>query len=330
MGCRARDETRCGGSRKAGNRVRGSPQVGVVTVTYNSERHLNDFFASVEKQSGLDVRVYVVDNAYPDRSLELVREAQQRPGVTINVIANDRNLGVAAGNNLGIKAALRDGADWVLLLNNDTLFDQGFIHNLVAAASASGVPLLAPVIANDDGTLWYGGGHVVPWQGYRVVHEGMYVALAADRTIHEAVEPTGYASTCCLLVRTDVFTRVGYMDESYFVYGDDTDFAIRCHQAGLTFSVTSQARLVHKQEGSTGGDQSPFHATWLTRNWVLVARRYRPGWRRVLALMYIYVWSIGRFLLRRDTSATFRLRLSAIRKGMAVDVHDHRIPQSVP
>jgi GT2 family glycosyltransferase len=314
-------------SGKAWNCVEGSPQVGVVTVTYNSERHLSDFFASIEKQTDLDWRLYVVDNGYPDRSLELVNEALQKLGVAIDVISNDRNLGVAAGNNQGIRAALRDGADWVLLLNNDTLFDEGFIRNLIATASASDVSLLAPVISNNDGTLWYGGGHMVPWQGYRVVHEGMHVVSAADRAILEPVEPTGYASTCCLLVRAEVFTRVGYMDESYFVYADDTDFAIRCRQAGLSFYVTSQARMVHNHGGSTGGHQSPFSVTWLTRNWVLIARRYRTGWRLLLALIYICVWSAGRFLLRRDTSATLRLRLAAIRKGMTVDVDDHRIPQ---
>ena len=86
--------------------------IGVVTVTYNSAAVLPEFFDSLAGQTCADYTLYVVDNASHDETLALCR---RRTDLPIQLIANERNLGVAEGNNQGIRAALQDGCEAVLL-----------------------------------------------------------------------------------------------------------------------------------------------------------------------------------------------------------------------
>src|ERR1700710_845097 len=97
-------------------------RVGLVTVTYNSAAVLPDFLASVSRaraESAHDVVLYAIENASTDHSLELLGAAVS--GVV--VLAQESNLGVAKGNNIGLRHALADGCDDVVLLNNDTYFE---------------------------------------------------------------------------------------------------------------------------------------------------------------------------------------------------------------
>ena len=94
-----------------------SRKIGVVTVTYNSGAVIRDFVESLLKQTHRDFLLYVIDNASTDDTVALFADY---PAPRIVVVRNPSNVGVAEGNNLGIRAALRDGCTSVLLINNDT------------------------------------------------------------------------------------------------------------------------------------------------------------------------------------------------------------------
>src|SRR5258707_13241919 len=93
-------------------------KIGVVTVLFNSGGMLEDFFASIEQQDHTDFVVYCVDNASADDSVDQCRARGDR----YIVIENARNVGVAAGNNIGTRKAIADGCEFVLYLNNDVAF----------------------------------------------------------------------------------------------------------------------------------------------------------------------------------------------------------------
>ena len=103
-------------------------KIGVVTVTYNSASVLPEFFDSMAAQIHRTFVLYVVDNASTDQTHEMTR----RTDLPIVLIENAENLGVAEGNNQGIRAAVADGCECVLLLNNDTVFPADFIAQLYA------------------------------------------------------------------------------------------------------------------------------------------------------------------------------------------------------
>jgi GT2 family glycosyltransferase len=291
-----------------------APVVAAVTVTYNSAEVLDDFLASVREQRGVELRLYAVDSGSSDGTVEILR----RSGLDgLRVIENEENVGFAAGSNQGIEAALADGADWILLINNDTLFGPDLVRTLHGTASSNGLDVVSPVIVATEppDSIWYAGGTLSRLALVaRHQLEGRPIALAPTRLTR-----TQFGSACCLLVNPDVFDAVGMFDPVYFVYFDDVDLAARITAGGFDYWLEPSAQLVHKASALTGGKRSPFTLRWTARNWPLTVRKNRRGVRRVLALGFVQAWIWGRFLLRRDSAAVLRLRLRQFVVAITMD-----------
>jgi GT2 family glycosyltransferase len=297
----------------------------VVTVTYNSASVLGDFLESLRQQDGIDLRLYVVDNGSTDATAALIRAAM--PQLDIDWIPNAQNLGVAVGNNQGIIRALADGYDWVLLLNNDTMFRHGFLSDLIAVAEKHAAPILTPTIEATDPpeTVWFFSGSISPMRGMRVRHLDMGEPMRRDLPV---IFETPYASTCCLLVSRRVFEIVGLMDPTYFVYGDDVDFCLRARRAGFPYQVAGQLKLLHKASSLTGDYAGPFAARWISRNWVLVARRHCNRFELATGALYMLAYAFLRAASRRETARTLARRLRAYLEGWSLQLDSE--PPKVP
>jgi GT2 family glycosyltransferase len=198
-------------------------KIGLVTVTFNSGEVIEAFLESVNKQDYPNFFLYIVDNNSNDETLKKIEE-KATPGNT-SIIKNNFNNGVAGGNNQGIKKALEDNCDYVILINNDTEFEPRLITKLLEKAKSTGHALVAPrmVYYDEPNILWFAGGFFNKRMGYMGYHVGMNekdTGQYGDRTIT-------YSPTCCVLIDKHVFEVVGFMDEKYFVYFDDTDFMFR-------------------------------------------------------------------------------------------------------
>ncbi len=279
--------------------------IGVVTVTYNSERFLPAFFASCWSQSWANHRVYCIDNASADGSAQALRDQTDE---RLKVTLNRDNLGVAAGNNQGILQALKDGCEWVLLLNNDTIFPATLFQQLVEACQSQRWQAVVPKMHFDTprGAIWYGGGQFNPWRG----HTGYHIGIGApDNGQFDKARRMDYAPTCCMLLHRSVFETVGLMDETYFVYYDDTDFCWRMRQQGLELGYWPAATLVHKVGGSTGGIGSPFTVRITARNRLYFLRKHFGFWSPWLWLMAFLPYYAVRYLMRSWQPAAFKASL---------------------
>jgi GT2 family glycosyltransferase len=290
----------------------------LVTVTYNSENVLEDFFNSLLRDPHLPkIKLYLVDNASADKTLEVASRYEDR--IDISIQANDKNLGVAAGNNQGISAALSAGAEWILLVNNDTIIPQGTLAGLLTTAIEQGLHILSPTIEGTEPveSVWYAGGTISPYQGMKVRHEKMGSPMVGAP---RGVRKTPYASTCCLLIHRDVINLIGGMDEDYFVYFDDVDFAIRAKAAGFPYWLTGEYKIIHKASSLTGGYLSPFSVRWISRNWVLITRKRCSTVQKVTAFAYMQLWMFARVAARRDTLAHYKLRQRSFLEGLKVPI----------
>lgn len=296
-------------------------KIAVITVTYNSGKVLPDFLACFAAQDATDLALYVVDNDSHDDTLELVDRSKSEMVHRVVVIANDDNLGVAEANNQGTLAALADGADWIVYLNNDTMFAPDALSALIAEAVENDLDLLAPTIEATEPprTVWYNGGRMYPWQALAVRHTDVGAALSRFPT---QLSRTQYASTCALAVHPRVLETIGLMDPIYFVYFDDVDFAVRARAAAFQFWITPRSHVIHKASSLTGGKDSDFTIRWTSRNWILLNRLNTRGVRRAYGIGYIWVWAIGRLVLRKDSWSTFKLRTSRYREAMITDLGD--------
>lgn len=258
--------------------------VGIVTVLYNSDAVLPDFFASLALQHEVPFRLYVIDNSSSDSGTQLSRELAQQCGIDVRVLFNNANLGVAKGNNQGIDMALADGCSHVLLANNDTKFGPGTLRELLAALSEKRELACTPKIMYHDepDRLWYGGGHINAWT-MRTPHYGM---RRIDQGQLDYQRHVNYAPTCFMLLDASVFDRIGLMDEQFFVYYDDTDFVWRLNGGGLRICYVPTAVVLHKVSSSTGGDRSPFSVYYLNRNRVYFIRKNLQGLQKTVAMGY--------------------------------------------
>jgi GT2 family glycosyltransferase len=247
-----------------------SGKIGVVTVLFNSGEVLEDFFESIEQQRYTNFVVYCVDNASTDNS---VGQCCAR-GDQYIVIENNRNVGVAAGNNIGTRRAIAEGCEFVLYLNNDVVFGSELFDQLLEGISRYKCSMTTPMMYyhGRPHAIWAAGGYFQPWLGNRCLHYG---DGDVDHGQYGSPRQIQYTPTCCVLIRRELFATIGIMDERYFAYWDDTDFMLRAYQAGETLYLLPYAKLWHKVS-SLIGTSSPFRNRYAHRNHALYGHKHLP------------------------------------------------------
>ena len=235
------------------------PRVAILTVTTNAAGHLEAYFDALDRVTYRNRSLWIVDNASTDGSVEVV--TRRAPGAT--VVANDRNLGFTGACNRGIKAILKEGlAEAVLFLNDDTEVRAGFLEPLVALLRAKTMVAPTTLLLDAPGTLDDSVGGFDWWRGtWRTKTLGRPAAAAGRYP--RVVE---VANLSCLLVPIAAFHEVGLLDDSFFVYYDDTDFCRRAGDAGYRIILEPASQVLHRKGATLGGQQSAFGCYYLTRN----------------------------------------------------------------
>jgi hypothetical protein len=259
-------------------------RIGLVTVLYKCDEVLPDFFKSVSIQTHKDYILYLIDNsASQETDAMIARCLAQYPVTAYKHINTGGNIGVAAGNNAGIKLSLEDNCDHVLILNNDIDIPQDYMFSqLVSLADEKGEAMIVPKIYyHGESKLWMAGGYMDEWRALGV-HYGMN---KEDGPAFNVAKHCTYSPTCFMLVKKEVFEKVGIMDERYFAYYDDTDFVLRATRLGYRIFYDPSLVLLHKVSSSVGTN-SPFYVYYSNRNKIYFIRKNFKGIRRYFALCY--------------------------------------------
>ena len=183
----------------------------VVVLTYNGLADTRKCLASVSSLVRPGVRILLVDNGSNDSTQDAV--AREFPWCEI--LRLDVNVGPAGGNNAGVRRALDAGAQWIVLLNNDTTVAPDLIDRLEEAANAHpDYSVLGPVIYymfEPDVVMTDGVTFNAP--GYNGFFQRLEVPL--KWTAPPAVTPVDVVNGCCMMVRRDVFERIGLFDKPF-------------------------------------------------------------------------------------------------------------------
>jgi len=290
------------------------PAISLVTVTYQSGEVIEPFLKCVDQQSIPDVHLIVVDNASRDTTLGVVRA---RVSGNVHLIENEENRGVATGNNQGIRKSLELGADWILLINNDTEFEPDLCARLLQVARERSCRVVVPAISYCDhpDTMWYSGGDFA-WR------YGTFQTRHSEKPLpgRPELRIVDYAPTCCMLVHRSVFFDVGLMDDAYFVYWDDTDFCWRLKKRGIPMYLYTGAVLAHKVSKLTGGARSLFTIRYASRNQVYFMRKHFPAPFVACCVAVIRMKDVVRRMLGKDTRQEGRVRSAAVTEGLRMPV----------
>ena len=210
----------------------------VIVVAYNGAQWYDRCFSSL-RQSSMPVHVVVVDNASPDGVKEMVREKFPE----IHLIESDKNLGFGKANNQGIRYALEQGADYVLLLNQDAWIEPDALGKLVEIHQEHPeYGILSPIHLAVDKQ------QIEPLLLERIADgkttdpkmlEDLYFG-----TVKEVYE-TQYVNAAAWLLPRKTLETVGGFDPFFFMYGEDDNYINRVHYHGLKIGLCPKARVVH-------------------------------------------------------------------------------------
>jgi hypothetical protein len=246
------------------------PKIIVVVLNWNGRQDTLDCLESLKGVDYPNWNVLVVDNGSEDGSVEAIRNGH--PGISI--IEIERNLGFAGGNNRGIQEALRRDAEFVLVLNNDTIVASDLLEKLARSASEHpGAAALGATIyyLADPTRLWYAGAR---WRRDKAEFEHIGQDNVESGMELAQVRETEYVCGCAMFLRASALRRVGLFDPTFFLLFEETDWCFRARQSGYRCLVVPDAKVWHKVSRSFGGRDSPLYEYFYIRNSLLWAKRY--------------------------------------------------------
>jgi GT2 family glycosyltransferase len=267
------------------------PKVGVVVLNYNGNDVLYNCLESLSSCNYGRLEIVIVDNASGDRSFEKAKKKFSG----MKFLQNENNLGFSKGNNVGIVYALENKCDYVLLLNNDTKVENHFLHELIRIGEKfPEIGILSPLIFKGEGErVWFSGGNV-DWLRMKTKHR-------TDQIMGD-FRQSNFITGCAMLVKKEVFEKIGMIDEDYFLYWEDADFCFRTRQAGFKTVVVQKSRITHFEISEKTSKNKLY---WLVFSGLLFFKKNSPSFFKPWFRLYISLRKTKNWLERKSGNNEF-------------------------
>lgn len=263
------------------------PLVYIIVITFNGKHHLELCLPSLVKTNYSNYRIILLDNASSDGAAEYVQVTYPQ----VQIIRNRENYGFAKGNNIAMTEAMRAGADYILLLNDDTvILDSDWLRNAVSVADAE--PSTAMV-------------------GFDLTTD-----LNKQPPPQRNVRNVDRISGCALLLKSNLLQTLGLFDETYFAYGEESDLEVRAMRAGYRLREVNSP-VYHKGSGSFS--RTPIRFAYLfMRNWIRFSVKNESAPKAILRPLLVFDIMCNPFPIRtrladravRNRFSTGRLALN--------------------
>ncbi len=293
-------------------------KVSIVIPNYNGEAFLKDCLLSLKDQTFRDIEVIVVDNGSTDNSLETVKSVYG----DAQIIKLDKNYGFSAAVNRGIRAS---SSELVILLNNDTRADKGFVEALYKAVTRDKriFSVSARMLKMDDPGYIDSAGDLYCCLGWAFSRGKDKPAGAYDKR-------TDIFSACAgaAIYRKTVFDKIGYFDEKHFAYLEDVDLGYRARIEGYRNVYEPGAVVLHAGSGASGSRYNSFKISLSARNSIYVPYKNMPAFQLILNLPFIFAGTVikAAFFTRMGEGKTY---LSGVRRGLALCCRGRKYPYNI-
>ena len=262
------------------------PKVSIITLNWNGLEDTEECLASLQTVTYPNYDVIVVDNASTGNDVAVLRE---QFGDYAHIIQNDRNRGFAAGNNIGIRHALENNAEYVFLLNNDTVVDPAFLDELVRVAETDqSIGIFCPNIYAYD-------------QPDRLVFTGPIKADFWRNSIKRQpkydcrgpVIKTEVALGTAMLITRKTIEVIGFLPEEYFFGVEDVDYSLHASRAGIGIAIVTTAKVWHKI-GRSGSKLNTVAVRHQYMGWQIMRRKYLSTTSYFLSTATSLIWTTKR------------------------------------
>ena len=215
--------------------------VAIVILNWNKKYDTAECLSSVYRMTNQKFDVFLVDNGSTDGSVSFLNKQYPR----VHYIQNEKNVGYATGNNIGIKEALKEECSFILLLNNDTIVDSNLLTESLKTIELSdkiGMVGAVNYYYSDRKNIQFSGG-CMDWYRGNIFDITRH---QEDRNQFPEYRQVDAISGSCMLIRKEVFERIDLFDERFFLNYEDTDLCCRAKRAGYKIFTSMKAHIWHK------------------------------------------------------------------------------------
>ena len=265
------------------------PLVSIISVNYNTDAVTVEMLKSLQQITYPNIEIIIIDNA---SAIDAGYIAKEFPQITF--IQNSKNEGFAGGNNRGIEIAK---GDIILLLNNDTEVEPGFIEPIVDLfKSDDNIGIISPKI------LYYQTKNIIQYAGGTAINSftarGKFIGTGeVDYGQYNQAHQTHLAHGTAMAISKKVFDKIGLLPEDYFLYYEELDFSEHAQRAG--FKIWYQpASVVYHKESMSVGKANPLKVYYQNRNRLLFIRRNTFGIKGMISKLFFITISTPVSLLK--------------------------------
>ena len=269
-------------------------KIGIVILNYNNNIDtLNCLDSISEHINNENIIVFLIDN---NSEKPLDESFIKKYQIRINYTINHENLGFAEGNNVGIRQALKNECDYIVLLNNDTvLIDNSLseLINLINADEEIGVGGLVNYYFNNQDKIWQAG-------FFNNFKKGKTKAIQNFNLLKKELIYADYVPGSSFVIKKTVIQKIGMLDSNYFAYYEENDFCTRAAEAGYKIAFLSSSKILHKV-GVSSNSITKFYLR--TRNELVFYKKFSSRFYFTLIFTKLYINKFAKI-------ATLKLKLN--------------------
>jgi len=294
-------------------------QIAIIILNWNTYEYTLKCILSLKKNDFQNFQIIVVDNGSNDNSITLLKEKFD----DIKYIINSNNLGFSGGNNQGIKYALENKFEYLMLLNNDTEVNKNFFPPLLNSLQSNHLlGAVQPLIMNFNNKekVWNAGGYL----------NNFFGVPYTNKKLNDKNQQIDWITGCCILLKANVIKKTGLIDENFFAYYEDVDWSLRIRSIGYSLGLQSNSIIYHhgsessKKNNIIGeGSLSPYVHYLNIRNHIYLVKKHSDKFNFIGVLFYqflkILFYSIY-FILRLRFS-----KLKMVYKGLNDGINNKQI-----
>jgi len=259
-----------------GTKKQSITDIWVVILNWNQPELTIHCANSIKENSDSEFNLLIVDNGSSDNSVKILKS--NFPKAKFLVLKN--NFGFAKGFNHGIQYALEHGAEYVFMVNNDTIVYPEMLDILLSYSKKLKGDILAPAIyfAENPNKIWSTGGNFNNLFSAPINSHNRGKRIPLKPTKRE------FLTGCALLIHKNVFREIGFFDEDFFLYYEDLDFFYRAKQSGINAWLIPKAKLLHYVSASNESENSEKVYYWMSRSSWIYFKKHAKLWQWIFIL----------------------------------------------
>ena len=291
-------------------------KVAIIIVNWKQYELTKSCLFSLKKINCDDHQIILIDNESNQKELKSIKNQFKN----IIIFSNERNLGFTGANNIGIKYAIKNEFEYVMLINNDTEVEKNFINPLIDSLEKyKNLGAVQPLILNFSKIkkVWNAGGFLNKFFGYSYVNKN-------TEGIKKNID---WITGCCFFVRTEVIKKIGLLDESFFAYYEDVDWSIRIKNAGYDLAFIKSSVIYHHCSKSSlnelsQGKLSPFVHYLNIKNHILLLRKNIDifNFTGVLLFQFFKIISYSIYFIVRLRINKLNMVYKGLRDGLSKNI----------